>query len=92
MLTRVIIPNINRLAATHSELGKILNDLQTTDAAEVKVANSVFVQKGLRLKESYLQATKNYYKNEPQQVDFSSGSEATDTVNKWVNFQEFFSD
>ncbi|XP_065215762.1 serpin B3-like [Planococcus citri] len=70
----------------HSFLGKVLNGLQNTDAAEVKIANSVFVQKGKKLKENYLKATQNYYKNEAQQVDFAKGgSEATDTINNWVS-------
>ncbi|XP_065215765.1 serine protease inhibitor-like isoform X2 [Planococcus citri] len=67
-------------------IGKTLNELQTSNAGEVKIANTVFVQKGLKLKDGYLQASKNYYKSEAQQVDFAKGgSEATDFVNNWVS-------
>ncbi|XP_065219770.1 uncharacterized protein LOC135845234 [Planococcus citri] len=75
-----------RFAAAHQNLSKILNDLQTTTATEVKIANSVFVQKGLKLKNSYLQAIKNYYQNDAQQVNFTkANSEARDIINNWVS-------
>ncbi|XP_065215768.1 serine protease inhibitor-like [Planococcus citri] len=74
------------LSAAQNYFGKILNDLQTSDAAEVKIANTVFVQKGLKLKDSYVQASKKYYNSEAQQTDFAKGgSEATDLVNNWVS-------
>ncbi|XP_065215757.1 uncharacterized protein LOC135842293 [Planococcus citri] len=72
--------------AAHKGLGKILNDLETTNAAEVKIANSVFVQEQLKLKDTYVQMTKNYYKNEVQQVNFpKENSEVTDIINNWVS-------
>ncbi|XP_065215767.1 antichymotrypsin-2-like [Planococcus citri] len=80
------IPASDAGSTAHQDLGKILNDLQTSNGAEVRIANSVFVQKGLKLKDSYLQDTRNYYKNEAQQVDFKKGgSEATNIVNNWAS-------
>lgn len=77
----------SKLSEAHQNLGKLLNDIQnaTFDSAKVTIANGVFAQKGLQLKNEYSKATANYYKSEALQVDFAKpGSEATDTVNKWV--------
>ncbi|XP_065215769.1 leukocyte elastase inhibitor A-like [Planococcus citri] len=74
------------LSAQQNYFRKILNGLQTSKAAEVKIANTLFVQNGLKLKESYLKTSKNYYQSEPQELDFAKGGpEATNLVNNWVS-------
>ncbi|XP_065216679.1 leukocyte elastase inhibitor-like [Planococcus citri] len=75
-------------AEGHENFGKLLNDIQNTtyNGTNVNIANGIFVQKGLKLKENYLKGTTKYYKSQSQQLDFAKGGpEATSAVNKWVS-------
>ncbi|XP_065216678.1 serpin B4-like [Planococcus citri] len=74
-------------AEVREHFGKLLTNIQKTsaDGIQVNIANGVFVQKGLKLKENYLNEAKNYYQSKTQQLDFAKGGpEATNAVNKWV--------
>lgn len=77
----------NKLNETHQNLGQFMYDIQHPrfESAQVNIANAIFVQQGLKLKDEYSKETVAYYNSETKEVKFNqTGSEATDTVNKWI--------
>lgn len=48
----------------------------------VNIANGIFVQKSYPIKDTYTKEMQKSYASEIRNVDFSSGSQATDTINK----------
>ncbi|NXX92320.1 SPB10 protein, partial [Centropus bengalensis] len=54
----------------------------------LRTANRIYVEKSLPLLPSYIQLSKNYYKAEPQKVNFKTASEQSrKEVNGWVEKQ-----
>ncbi|NWR68704.1 SPB10 protein, partial [Centropus unirufus] len=54
----------------------------------LRTANRIYVEKNLPLLPSYIQLSKNYYKAEPQKVNFKTASEQSrKEVNGWVEKQ-----
>ncbi|XP_065225785.1 serpin A3-6-like [Planococcus citri] len=52
---------------------------------DLNLANGIFVQKGIKLKQSYVEDAQTYYESEIVNVDFVNKSkEATDIINKYI--------
>jgi len=71
----------------HADFSQLLSNIKAlnSDENEVNIANSLWVQNKLKLKESYLKTVKTNYASDVQSVDFILESEKTrGTINKWV--------
>lgn len=53
---------------------------------EVKMGNSIWMNKGLQVREDFKNTGKNFYEAEINTVDFSKSS-AVETINKWISNQ-----
>ncbi|XKL64134.1 hypothetical protein PGB90_004220 [Kerria lacca] len=77
--------NENLILKIHEDLTNIIKSMENTKAADVSLANGMFVRKLTRLNESFLELTRKYYGNEIFNVHFENGgSTATDYINKWI--------
>jgi serpin B len=65
---------------------KELFDLQNTSLGSIKflTANSFWIQKNLKVNESFIKTQKSYYNSEPKFVDFSNIESSRDEINQWV--------
>ena len=52
------------------------------ESTKVKLANGLFVQKNVPIKDTYEQNLKKYYNGSATSADFTNGNEATDIINK----------
>lgn len=74
---------LRRILKIHEDLTNIIKSMENTKAADVSLANGMFVRKLTRLNESFLELTRKYYGNEIFNVHFENGgSTATDYINK----------
>jgi serine protease inhibitor len=53
---------------------------------EIKMGNSIWMNKGLQVREDFKSIGRNFYEAEISTVDFSKNS-ATETINKWISKQ-----
>ncbi|XP_067898286.1 neuroserpin [Heterodontus francisci] len=53
----------------------------------MKLANSLFVQKGFQLSDKFLQMLKKYFSASVESIDFSKPSSVADRINEWVQNQ-----
>ncbi|XP_069752959.1 neuroserpin [Narcine bancroftii] len=71
---------------------EFLQDLSQSMEADcqqyvMKVANSLFVQKGFQWNNNYLKMLNNYFSASVENVDFSHPSSVVDHINEWVQNQ-----
>lgn len=52
------------------------------ELTRVNIANGIFVQKYLPIKDNYLKEIKQLYNGEVRNLDFTNGIEATENINK----------
>uniref|UniRef100_A0A3B4ZRE9 Serpin domain-containing protein n=1 Tax=Stegastes partitus TaxID=144197 RepID=A0A3B4ZRE9_9TELE len=73
-------------AEVHSEFGKLLRDLNKSDAPyALSVANRLYGEQSYQFVEDFLRKTKKHYNAELESVDFSGNSEAARVnINSWV--------
>lgn len=50
----------------------------------VRLANSLFLQRGVHFNEDFLQLMKKYFKAELETVDFSESAAVAERINSWV--------
>lgn len=50
----------------------------------VRLANSLFLQRGVHFNEDFLQLMKKYFKAEVETVDFSESAAVAERINSWV--------
>lgn len=62
----------------------IIANFNSIKGIETKIGDSVWIQKGLNVKEEFQNIGKNYYEAEVNEVDFSK-KETIDTINNWVS-------
>ncbi|XP_041037552.1 neuroserpin [Carcharodon carcharias] len=53
----------------------------------MKLANSLFVEKGFQLSDKFLQMLKKYFSASVENIDFSQPSSVADHINEWVQNQ-----
>lgn len=64
----------------------IIAHYNSLKSIEVKMGNSIWMNKGLQVREDFKSIGRNYYEAETNTVDFSKNS-AMETINKWISNQ-----
>lgn len=74
---------------THSGFAELHGVLNKSDAPyKLKIANKLFARQNYKFLESFLEATKKYYKAQAEVADFAGNSEGSrQVINKWVEDQ-----
>lgn len=62
----------------------IIANFNSIEALQVKMANSIWIDKGTEIKEKFKSMGRNYYEAEINNVDFSK-SKTRDTINTWIS-------
>ena len=75
---------IYRSAQMHEVAGDLMRSAQKSNKSTIRLANGLFIQKLLPLREQFIQQMEKYYGNEVSTVDFTSGFTATNYINEWV--------
>lgn len=85
--TATQLANLLKMNADDALAYGALNNLVAVSSKEttVAVANSVWVSKGLGLREAFLQAAQQRFGALARPLDFSQASAATDQINAWVS-------
>jgi len=68
----------------NEEYKNIIANFNSIEALQVKMANSIWIAKGMEVKDEFKNTGRDYYEAEISEVDFSK-SETTDTINKWMS-------
>ncbi len=76
--------NMSDLNAAQKDLMSILLNPDNSEKVVVEIANALWAREGLSLKESFLDACREYYRAETQYLDFND-PESVDIINDWVN-------
>ncbi|MDP4089743.1 MAG: serpin family protein [Bacillota bacterium] len=63
---------------------KIIANFNSIEALKIKMSNSIWIQKGFDVKETFINTGKDYYEAEISNVDFSK-EKAADTINIWIS-------
>ncbi|MBU3214928.1 serpin family protein [Clostridium estertheticum] len=67
----------------NDEYKNIIANFNSIEGLKVKMANSIWIDKGTEIKETFKNMGKKYYESEIRDVDFSK-SKTTDTINTWI--------
>ncbi len=70
----------------HSSFGALLSSLGAggTPGTELVVANAIWPQAGMMVREAFVQTIETEYDGEVQTLDYSSPDQAADVINSWV--------
>ncbi|MBU3101336.1 MULTISPECIES: serpin family protein [Clostridium] len=67
----------------NDEYKNIIANFNSIETLKVKMANSIWIDKGTEIKEEFKNMGKNYYESEISDVDFSK-SKTKGTINTWI--------
>ncbi|NXC09917.1 SPB10 protein, partial [Orthonyx spaldingii] len=86
---RKLDPENKQAADIHSGFKKLLTAVNKPRSTySLRSANRIYVEKTFLLLPTYIQLSKNYYKAEPQKVDFKTAPEQSGKqINAWVEEQ-----
>ncbi|XP_023775555.1 heterochromatin-associated protein MENT-like [Cyanistes caeruleus] len=86
---RKLDPESKKAADIHSGFKKLLTAINKPRSTySLKSANRIYVEKTFLLLPTYIQLSKNYYKAEPQKVNFRTAPEQSGKeINTWVEKQ-----
>ncbi|NWV15643.1 SPB10 protein, partial [Ptilonorhynchus violaceus] len=86
---RKLDPENKQAADTHSGFKKLLTAINKPRSTySLRSANRIYVEKTFILLPTYIQLSKNYYKAEPQKVNFKTAPEQSGKeINAWVENQ-----
>ncbi|NXG14653.1 SPB10 protein, partial [Grallaria varia] len=86
---RKMDPENKQAADIHSGFKKLLTAINKPRSTySLRTANRIYVEKTFLLLPTYIQLSKNYYKAEPQKVNFKTAPEQTrKEINAWVEKQ-----
>lgn len=68
----------------NEEYKNIIANFNSIETLKVKMANSIWIDKGMSINEEFKNIGRDYYESEINDVDFSK-SKTTDTINKWIS-------
>lgn len=80
-------PSQDRLHPGMAALARSLAAGGRRPAYELRTANSLWAQRGVRWERSFLDTTRRYYGAALEQADFGRPKQASDTINRWVERQ-----
>jgi serpin B len=88
--TRNLIKNLLIQQGSNVEVLSAYRDIQTQlkiddEKSKLTIANALFPNQGLNLKQEYITTTKDCYDSEVQKVDFQQLEETRQKINKWVS-------
>uniref|UniRef100_H0YV25 Serpin B10 n=1 Tax=Taeniopygia guttata TaxID=59729 RepID=H0YV25_TAEGU len=86
---RKLDPENKQAADIHSGFKKLLTAINKPKSAySLKSANRIYMEKTFLLLPTYIQLSKNYYKAEPQKINFKTAPEQSGKeINTWVEKQ-----
>jgi serine protease inhibitor len=68
----------------NEEYKNIIANFNSIEALQMKMANSIWIDKGTEINEEFKDMGRGYYEAEISDVDFSK-SKTTDAINKWIS-------
>lgn len=91
-MARVLSHPVDKEASIHQSVGEYEKDLakrfakESSEKAKLEIANRIFVDKEVGLKEDFINQTKKYYHSTAEKVDFKGDKEgARLKINQWVS-------
>ncbi|MDA3864387.1 MAG: serpin family protein [Deltaproteobacteria bacterium] len=69
----------------HAALGALQNSLDNTKGLKLKIANSLWLEKSMKVEKPWLAKVKSWYSAKPHLVDFINAPQKAEVaINKWV--------